>query len=122
MPVRGVDEIGTAAFLEIEDNLETVEQNVLAERVENTRRGDRFPVFTFAQTRPRGAGRLGEHGRHTHPLRLAVAADLVNRMQATSYFFCVCGQIAFRSSVAFFSAALYSATSVLYAMLPCTSL
>src|SRR2546430_13712953 len=113
MPVRGVDEIGAAALFLVEHDLKSIEQNVLAERVENTRRGDRFPVFTFAQTRPRGAGRLGEHGRHTHPLRVAFAAELVNRTPtAPYYFFCgTCGQSALCSAVALARAALNSATS-----------
>jgi len=40
----------------------------------------------------------------------------------TSYFFCVCGQIALYSAVAFASAASNSATSAVKAFMPSTSL
>src|SRR6516164_9998269 len=79
MAVRGVYQMRAGASFLVENNLETIEQNVPAERVQNTRRTDRFSIFTLAQMRPRAAGRLGEHRRHTHPLRLAFGAKLVNR-------------------------------------------
>src|SRR5947207_1126845 len=79
MTVGRVVKIRAAALFLIEDNFKTVEQNMIAQHVEHTRRIDSFFIFALTQTRPRRAGRLGEHGRHTHPLRLAVGADLVNR-------------------------------------------
>src|SRR5256885_15687892 len=97
---------------------------MIAQHVEHTRRIDRFFIFALTQTRPRGAGRLGEHGRHTHPLRVAFARELVNRTRmASDYFFCdTCGQITLCSAVALASAALNSATSALKAFVPSTSL
>ncbi len=71
--------IGAATFFQIDNDLKTVEQNMIAQHVEHTRRVDRFFIFALTQTRPRSASRLREHGRHTHPLRVAFGTDLVNR-------------------------------------------
>src|SRR5437763_17032590 len=111
MAIGRVVKIRAATLFQIENDLEPVEQNVLAEHVQNARGGDRFPILALTQTRPRSAGRLGEHGRHTHPLRLAVGADLVNRTRVASYY--LAPQREFFSAVALASAALYSATSAL---------
>src|SRR3954454_3941768 len=119
VPVCGVDQIGAAAFFQIDNDFESIEQNMLAQRIQDMRWRNRLAIFTFAQTRPRRASRLGEHGRHTHPLRVAFAAELVNRTRMASYFLCAgaacescasSGQIAFCSPIALASAALYSAT------------
>ncbi len=78
MPSRGVDKIRAAAFFEIDNDLEAVEQNVLLQHVKNAGSVDIFSGFAFTQTRPRGAGRLGEQGRRTHPLIVICARNPVN--------------------------------------------
>src|SRR5438046_9693 len=84
MAVRSVHQVRAAALFLIENNLEAIEQNMVPQHVEHARRIDSFSIFALTQTRPRRPGRLGEHGRHTHPLRLAVAADLVNRVRTVA--------------------------------------
>src|ERR1700704_5586161 len=79
LTVGRVVKIRAAALFLIEDNLKAIEQNMVPQHVEHTRRIDSFFIFALTQTRPRSASRLGEHGRHTHLLRVAFGAELVNR-------------------------------------------
>ena len=76
--VGRVVEIGAVAFLEIDDDAKAVEEDVLGDLIEDP--GLRGSLWALAGAAWRGcAGRLREHGWHTHPLTVAGAKMLVNR-------------------------------------------
>ena len=78
--VRRVVKIRTFALVEIDHDPKTVEQDMLGDLPEHGR--FRFGIGFLARTDAtarRSAGRLGEHGWHTHPLRVVGGEILVNR-------------------------------------------
>ena len=78
--VRGIVKIRAVALLEIDHDPKTIEQDVLGDLPEHGR--FRFGIGFLARTDAtarRSAGRLGEHGWHTHPLRVVGGEILVNR-------------------------------------------
>src|SRR5262249_161701 len=111
MAGRAIEKVGAVTLFQIDDDLEPIEQDVFVEHAQNARGSDSFPPFALTQTRPRLAGRLGEHGRHTHPLIVISAQNAVNRRRTRDYFFAP--KTAFFSAVAFANASLYCASSAL---------
>src|SRR3954469_3571240 len=82
MAVRGIVEVRSPTLFQVDDNTKAVEQNVLLETLKNAGRVHVFPVVLCSCSAPTG-GRFGEHGRHTHPLRVVSAAQVVNRCDPT---------------------------------------
>src|SRR4051794_23584346 len=78
----GIVQVRSPAFLQVDDNEKAIEQNMLLETLKNAGCVHVFPVFLCSCSAPTW-GRFGEHGRHTHPLRVVSAAQAVNRRDPT---------------------------------------
>ncbi len=75
--------IRAATFLEIDDDLKTIEQDMSLDGMKNICGAWIFLFFALCDAVSR-RNRLREHGRHTHPLRLAGVTRLVNPMRQIS--------------------------------------
>ena len=79
MVVRGIVEIGAFALLEIDDDPKTVEQDVLGDPIKDSGLRLGLDVIALADAALRcSAGRLREHGWHTHEQRVAARRRMVN--------------------------------------------
>ncbi len=80
MIMRRVVKIGALALLEIDHDAKTVEQDMLGDLIEDAgfRSGFQCLALTGAAWR-RSAGRLREHGWHTHAQRVAARRRVVNQ-------------------------------------------
>src|SRR5438132_2738439 len=72
-------QIGTATFLEIDYDPESVEQDVLLELMQDAGRVEQLSILALLSRQPRISSRLRKHRRYTHPLIVILGRETVNR-------------------------------------------